>query len=111
MKKSLLIISCSMSKIKRPGLILANELYRPGKTYASIARAKRDGYFPKDNLDVLIISAKYGLLEWNTEIEWYDWKMDEDRANELRPKIQTDLQSYLEGKNYDKLYIKMAKDY
>ena len=67
--------------------------------------------FTYDYLAQLVISAKYGLLEWDTEIEWYDQEMDMDRAYELKPKIQKDLQSFLDDKEYEKLYIKMGKVY
>lgn len=110
MKKSLLIISCSKSKVKTRGVLPAHERYSKGNAYTSIDKAKKR-YFPTGYLDILIISAKYGLLEWDTEIEYYCHKMKKKRAEELRPKVQTDLQSFLEGTNYDKLYICMGEKY
>lgn len=110
MKTNLLIISCSYSKCKTTGTIPANQRYT-GNVYLSIHKAFRKGYFPTGYLDILIISAKYGLLEWDTKIEYYCQKMEIERANELRPQVQEHLQTYLEGKNYDKLYICMGEKY
>ena len=110
MKKSLLIIGCSDSKCKKPGAIPANQRYT-GNIYVSIHKACREGYFPTGYLDILIISAKYGLIEWDTAIDYYCQEMKPERANELRPQVQERLQSYLEGKNYDKLYICMGEKY
>ena len=110
MKKSLLIISCSDSKCETAGTIPANQRYI-GNFYVSIRKACREGYFPKGYLDILIISAKYGLIEWDTEIKYYDKEMKSPRANELRPQVQERLRSFLEGKNYHKLYVCMGKKY
>ena len=84
MKKSLLIISCSKSKVKTQGVIPAHERYSKGNAYTSIDVAKRKGYFPTGYLDILIISAKYGLLEWDSKIAYYCQKMVKKRAEELR---------------------------
>ena len=106
MERSLLIISCSKCKIKTSGVIPAYKRYHGSKTggiYPKLHKAIKDGYFPK-NLDILIISAKYGLLRWDEPIEWYNQKMDEKRVNELRPGIQKKLKVFLNGKYYDQIF-------
>ena len=60
MRKYLLIISCSDRKIQTLGCLPAFELY-DGSFYRILRKAIREGYFP-NNLDILIISPKYGLL-------------------------------------------------
>ena len=102
MKKSLLIISCSGAKDKAPGKLPALERYK-GPFYPTLHKAKRENYFP-ENLDILIISAKYGLLKSDDLIEDYDQKMDCPRANELRPQVQADLKKFLNGKHYTQLF-------
>ena len=74
MKKSLLIISCSGNKRKTPWAIPAFQRYKRN-VYQTIDKAIREGYFPTDYLDILIISAKLGLLNWDDEIENYDQEM------------------------------------
>ena len=102
MKKSLLIISCSGAKDKTPELLPAVMRYK-GPLYPTLHKAIREDRLPK-NLDILIVSAKYGLLKSKDPIEDYDQKMDIRRANELRPHIQLDLRAFLNGKDYDQLF-------
>ena len=109
MKQSLLIIACSGRKIKTPGRIPAFERY-DGNSYRILRKAIREGYFP-DNLDILIISAKFGLLGWDEKIEGYDQLMSRDQAIKLRSSIQEDLKSFLDGKHYDKLFMNMGATY
>ena len=110
MKKSLLIISCSKTKTKDPELIPACERYREGQVYLSLHKAMRECRFPK-TIDILIISAKYGLLEWEEKIKCYNEKMKPQRAKELRPSIQEKLEAFLEETNYDQLFINLGKTY
>ena len=83
MNKSLLIISCSGRKIKTLGRMPAIERY-DGQSYRIIRKAIREGCFPA-NLDILIISAKFGLLAWDAKIEDYDQLMSKEQAQKLRP--------------------------
>lgn len=102
MKKSLLIISCSGAKDKAPGTLPALMRYK-GPFYPTLHKAIRENRLPK-SLDILIISAKHGLLKSDEPIEYYDQKMDVPRANELRPRIQADLKAFLNGKDYDQIF-------
>lgn len=109
MKKCLLIISCSGLKDKTPGFIPAIMRYK-GPPYPILHKAMRDGYLPK-NLDILIISAKYGLLRSDEPILDYDQEMETGRAVKLRSSIQKKLVSFLEGKDYDQLFNGLWKAY
>ena len=109
MNRSLLIISCSSRKINMLGRIPAFERY-DGQSYRIIRKAIREGCFPT-NLDILIISAKFGLLAWDAEIEDYDQLMSKEQAHKLRPSIQENLESFLERRNYNKLFINMGATY
>ena len=103
MKKYLLIISCSGAKDETPGRLPAIQRYGNGPFFPTLRKARRKNYFPK-TLDVLIISAKYGLLELDEKIETYNEEMDDKRVKELRPIIQEKLKSFLDGKYYDQLF-------
>jgi len=99
----LLIVPCS--KIKRnlsntPAL----ELY-DGPFY-KIIRKRR----PK-NMDVLILSAKYGLIEGDMPISTYDQKMTSERAKELGNTINFSLSNYLSDKHYENVHINLGKVY
>ena len=109
MKRSLLIISCSGAKDKAPGLLPAVMRYK-GPLYPTLHKAMREKRFPK-SLDILIVSAKYGLLTSNELIEDYDQKIDAKRARELRPSVQEKLEAFLGGEDYDQLFNGLWKDY
>ena len=109
MKKSLLIISCSGRKIETPGRLPAFERY-DGFFYQIIRKVMREGNFP-NNLDILMISPKYGLLTLRQEIKNYDQDMSDAQARILRPIIHKELESYLDGKDYQKLFINMGSKY
>ena len=110
MKKSLLIISCSGGKTKTPGAIPAYQRYN-GQFYKIIDKAKREGYFPTGKLDIVIISGKLGFLKWDDKIEDYEKEMTVQQANALRSSVQTDLQAYLHGKDYVKVFINLGAKY
>ena len=102
MKKSLLIISCSGAKDKTPRELPALLRYK-GPFYPTLHKAIRENRLP-ENLDILIVSAKYGLLRSDEPIPDYDQKMTPERADELRTPIQEKLKSFLDGKDYDQLF-------
>lgn len=85
MKKRLIIISCSDKKNTQPGLLPAIQRYK-GAWYGVINKLNREGDLP-ENLDVFIISAKYGLINSEMLIENYEQKMDYKRARELNKPI------------------------
>lgn len=105
----LLLVSCSQRKIESPGAVYAMYRY-DGPTYRTLRKRYRDGRFP-DNLDVLIISAKYGLLQWREPILNYEQKMTAARADELRPFIQERLKEIVAVQQYDQVFINLGKLY
>ena len=109
MKRSLLIISCSGAKDKTPGLLPAVMRYK-GPLYPTLHKAMREKRFPK-SLDILIVSAKYGLLTSDEPIEDYDQRIDDKRAGELRLGVQKKLEAFLDGKDYDQLFNGLWSDY
>lgn len=117
MQNNLLIISCSQRKVKSSGLIPAIDLY-DGPTYRTLRKFWPDGHSPL-NLDVVIISAKYGLLRCQQLIESYDQRMTAERADELRPKVQAELKALIQDKRecpfslgaYDQVLINLGKTY
>ena len=106
---NLLIISCSQRKIETQGTLYAMYRY-DGPTYRTLWKCLREGRLP-DNLDVLIISAKYGLLTWREPILNYEQKMTAERADALRPFIQERLIKILEVQQYDQVFINLGKLY
>ena len=105
----LLIIACSQRKRSDNGLLPAIERY-DGVNFRVLHKAKREGYLP-ENLDILILSAKYGLIEASTPIENYDLKMTRQRAMELQGQVSQNLDDYLSKKRYNEIFVNLGKFY
>ena len=109
MKKHLIIISCSDKKNIQPGLLPAIQRYK-GAWYGVINKLKREGNLP-DNLDILIISAKYDLINSDMQIEYYDQKMDYTRARELNETILRKLENIISKASYESILINLGSTY
>ena len=106
----LLIISCSQRKIETPGVLPAVDRY-DGPTYRTLRKFCPGGIVPK-NLDVRIISAKYGLIHSHKPIGFYDQPMTSERADELRPHICNELRFICTIiREYDQVFINLGKTY
>ena len=105
----LLIVGCSQRKRPDPGLLPAIERY-DGVNFRVLRKARREGYWPR-NLDVLIVSAKYGLLRSDAPIENYDQRMTRDRAISLQPAVSVGLDAHLVRVEYDEMFINLGKLY
>ncbi len=101
--RKLLIISCSKTKrnLKQGPAI---------KIY--------DGPFYKilrknftENLDVLILSAKYGLIEYTKIISPYDTKMTFKLAKEIRVESTSNLLKLLKQNTYSEIFVELGKIY
>lgn len=108
-KHKLLLIACSNRKIRTKGLLPAIERY-DGGTYRVIRKAKREGYFPP-NVDIKILSAKFGLIDADTPIPYYDQRMDRNRAVELSSQVQVKWKQSLRRTQYAEIFINMGKTY
>ncbi len=104
----LLIQGCSKSKNAPGEPVEALDLYS-GYFFKIIKKAIRDGDFNK-RIDIWILSAKYGLIEDETEIQHYDRRMDSKRAAELAPQVSEDLEHKGVGE-YDTVVVNVGNDY
>ncbi|MFB6158666.1 MAG: DUF6884 domain-containing protein [Candidatus Nanohalobium sp.] len=106
---TLLIQSCSGTKNDVDGSVPAIQLY-DGYFFRIIKKAQRN--FGLDNgLDMLILSAKHGIIDPEEEIEHYDQVMDEERAKELNKEVVEAIAKRVENKNYSKIVCNLGKDY
>jgi hypothetical protein len=105
----MLIASCSMRKrALAAGLrMVAGELY-DGVAFRTI-RAWKSRH-PSAPLTVFILSAKYGLVCWNTLLETYDLRMTKERATQLKPQVESMLTS-LPIADVENLYMELGRDY
>ena len=102
-KTKLLIIPCS--KIKRPVINTSALKLYDGPFFRMIRK-----YNP-DDFDILILSAKYGMIQSNSVISCYDQKMTEEQAKKLSCLINGNLTQFLVDKEYENVYINLGKIY
>lgn len=95
-----LIISCSKRKINRPGAAI--NVY--DGNFFRILRNR------KPPLDLFILSAKYGLIAAETQIEPYDQIMTKWKAVGIRPTVEKQYEK-LVLPNYDNVLILMSNLY
>ena len=107
--KYLLLVSCSQRKNSDSGLLPAIERY-DGVNFRVLRKAQREGYFA-ENLDILILSAKYGLIESDYPIEDYECKMTEGRALILQSEVSSSLDSHLNRNDYREIFLNLGKTY
>ena len=105
----LLIVACSQRKRPDPGLLPAIERY-DGVTFRVLRKAKREGYWP-ENLDVLILSAKYGLIDAAMPTVCYEQRMTPERAIALNAQVLEKLQSRVGQRDYVEVYVDLGRDY
>lgn len=103
----LLIISCSARKTIDDGLIPASERY-DGTFYRVIRKAIREGH--AENLDIAILSAKFGLIEWNTEIPTYDQVITPERVLRIERHVRSNMRLWL-SRGYSEIFVNLGKCY
>ena len=108
-KRRLLIVSCSARKRQVSNPTPAWELYN-GVIFRTLKRLKREGMFPED-VDLLILSALYGIITPNELIKSYDLKMTREIAIRLAPKNVTKLRTIMGRNNYQSVFINVGKTY
>ena len=116
----LLLISCSERKRQDIDSRLAIDVY-DGPVYRMLRKTMRERGTGLKNLDILIISAKHGLLRHYDTIDPYDQKMTPERAAQLAPAIQSELYrkvwiygsmgSGVRTPAYNQVFINLGKTY
>jgi len=81
-----------------------------GNTYRVIRKAFRDGSLRPD-LDIKIISAKFGLIDGLSAIPYYDQRITKAVVDQLKPQITVKLNEYLKVEKYSEIYVDLGKDY
>lgn len=69
------------------------------------------GLVGDDKIDIVIISAKYGVLRPDTLIEYYDMIMTRTRAEEMRSAISDALETILDKGHYSQIFVLLDPEY
>lgn len=107
MASQLLVLGCSQRKAQSPGVTPAMFRY-DGPVYQDFRSFLRKHVWPED-LDVVILSAKFGLIGALTEIEHYDQRMDRATAVELAPAVGETAKGWTS--RYESIHFCLGKDY
>jgi len=81
-----------------------------GYYFKIIKKAMNEGCFD-NQIDICILSAKYGLLDPTDEITTYDHRMDQDRAQELNEDVVSELEHKFDTQNYQQLIVNLGQPY
>jgi hypothetical protein len=106
--RRLLILSCSQRKAKTRGRVPAIDRY-DGPAFRVLRKYVREG--SSQALTVLILSAKYGLIESSRKIPTYDCRMSAGRAQELRPHVLAALRGFLASRRWQEIGVCAGKHY
>ena len=104
----LLILSCSQRKSPATGRMAAIDRY-DGPVFRVLRKFLREG--AADVPVVLILSAKYGLIDAAMRIPDYDCRMSAARAQELRPHVLATLRRLLASRKWQKVGVCAGKHY
>jgi len=105
-KKTLVITSCSKRKDQSAGKIESIKRYT-GQMFKMTKK-----FAENNNYNLLIISAKYGLLKPKDKIENYNLRLEnEKQAIQLRQKVIPKLREILEKEKYERIIVIMGNLY
>lgn len=107
--RTLLVQSCSATKHRVDNPVPALELY-DGYFFRIIKKALRAGRF-QCGTDIIIISAKHGVVEPADEIHYYDQRMTTERAAELNDAVVDTLREKIATGDYDNVWINLGRHY
>jgi len=108
-RRRLLIIGCSNKKNKFDHLETALNVY-DGPNYRSLKKMIRSKNFP-DDVQIMIISAKYGMIFPDELIGYYDQKMTAKQSELLRSEMKKKLKKYVCEKKFNECFINLGKTY
>lgn len=109
MSSYLLIVGCSHSKNASPVPMKALDRYE-GVNFKVIKKFNREKGLP-DNVDIVIISARYGLITQDAYIGPYNMRMTRKRAETLHPGVMDNFRDLISQKVYKEIFVVLGKDY
>jgi signal recognition particle subunit SEC65 len=105
-----LILGCSKMKIDTVDLVPAIKRY-DGPPFRVLRKFLRDAPEDARNVDVFILSAKYGLIDGDKKIGIYDQVMTLSRAKELKEDVERQIRDLVAPHHYRSVFLSMGKTY
>jgi hypothetical protein len=103
-------MACSKAKSTNPNLLPAIERY-DGPYFRVLRRFFREVPSGKDDIKVLVLSARYGLISGECPIPNYDHIMTTARAVELRPQVLDSLINQITHDYWAEIFVLMSAKY
>jgi hypothetical protein len=107
---TLVVISCSAAKVHSPRAPLAALDRYDGVFYRVVRKAIRERCL-SPGIELVILSAKYGLISPSTRIPFYEQRLTRERAMILGPVVRQKMASLLRRRSYCRLLVNMGRDY
>ncbi len=105
----LLIVACSERKRHLPQVPIAAIQRYDGVFFRVLRKWLRTNV--TKSLDVLIISARFGLIRGDTAIPEYDHRMTPTRACELAQQVRKSLRGFIARGNYQRTFVNLGRCY
>lgn len=106
----LIVVSCSQRKVRTPATpIPAIDRY-DGIFYQVLRKAKREGRWGPA-VQVVIISAKFGVLRPTTSIPYYDQRMTGRQAIRLKPSVNRRLKRIIRDGRFARVCVNLGRMY
>lgn len=105
----LLIQSCSKRKRENKDALSALERY-DGYFFRILRKSKREQLWPQD-MDLVILSAKYGIIHADDTVQYYDRKMTETRAKKLNGEVLIDIKSHVKDHDIQRILVNVGSTY
>jgi hypothetical protein len=104
------VLPCSARKRQFPRFPIAAAERYDGPLYRVLRKALREGRV-HPSTDVVIVSAKHGLLDPDTPIRFYDQRLSGARVQSLASEVRADLTRRLRSGRYRRICINLGRDY
>lgn len=109
-RRRLLIISCSQKKRLLTKALPAIDRY-DGPLFQVLRKFQITSAIKARNLDVYILSAKFGLIPSYKKIPFYDQRMNYECAMGLHYKVNHKLSIAFNNTRYKEIFVCVGKDY
>ena len=105
-----LLMACSKAKSPKSNLLPAIERY-DGPHFRVLRRFLYEVPSDRDDLEILILSAKYGLISGDRLVPNYDRIMTAARAEELHPQVLDSLKKQIVENRWTEIFVLMSAAY
>jgi hypothetical protein len=104
----LLILACSQRKVRTKDLLRALDRY-DGPAFRVLRKHLREN--ANEPLTVFVLSAKFGLIEADREIPWYDCRLRQGSAERIQAQVREQAFGIFAAHRWQSIGLCAGKDY